>query len=240
MEMSINTQFRSTSNEEMDDFGREGKELQNALDKLGDINRYLGGNNAIVAGLEDLMSRIPIDQEISIVDLGCGNGGMLRKVADFGRKKNIKLKLIGVDANPYTLSYAKQCSTTYPKIQYRNIDMMSPDFRDLKADIFLCTLTLHHFKDEEIVELLSVMNRNSRFGIVISDLQRNLWAYRLFKVVCFVFRLNSMSRNDGLISILRGFKRKELLAFSEKLKFNSTLHWKWAFRYQWIIKKKSK
>jgi hypothetical protein len=47
-----------------------------------------------------------------------------------------------------------------------------------------------------------------------------------------------MSREDGLVSILRGFKKKELEIFSNKLKFvNYKIQWKWAFRYQWIIRK---
>jgi len=57
-------------------------------------------------------------------------------------------------------------------------------------------------------------------------------------ILCFVFQLNAMSREDGLISILRGFKRKDLIDFSKKLNFgNYTIQWKWAFRYQWIISK---
>ncbi|MNL86388.1 hypothetical protein D3C87_2150710 [compost metagenome] len=47
-----------------------------------------------------------------------------------------------------------------------------------------------------------------------------------------------MSREDGLTSILRGFKKEELIRFSEKLNFKKyTIQWKWAFRYEWIIKK---
>jgi len=99
-------------------------------------------------------------------------------------------------------------------------------------------LTLHHFKDNEIIQLLNVFNVNSNIGIVINDLQRSAIAYRLFQALCLVFRLNDMSREDGLISILRGFKKVELIDFSEKLKFsNYKIQWKWAFRYQWIISK---
>jgi hypothetical protein len=37
---------------------------------------------------------------------------------------------------------------------------------------------------------------------------------------------------------LRGFKKKELVYFSKKLQLsNYKIQWKWAFRYQWIIKK---
>ena len=75
-------------------------------------------------------------------------------------------------------------------------------------------------------------------GIVINDLQRSKLAYKLFKIICMLFSLSKMSREDGLISILRGFKKKELEEFSKKLNLkNYTINWKWAFRYQWIIVK---
>jgi hypothetical protein len=74
--------------------------------------------------------------------------------------------------------------------------------------------------------------------MVINDLERSALAYRLFQALCFVFRLSEMSKKDGLISILRGFKREELEQFSKKANFkNYSIQWKWAFRYQWIIRK---
>jgi hypothetical protein len=99
-------------------------------------------------------------------------------------------------------------------------------------------LTLHHFKDDEIIQLIDVFINNARVGIVINDLERSAIAYRLFQGLCFAFQLNAMSRKDGLVSILRGFKKKELQAFSKQLDLTKyTIDWKWAFRYQWIIKK---
>ena len=97
-------------------------------------------------------------------------------------------------------------------------------------------MTLHHFKNKEIENLLQHFYTNSKIGIVINDLHRSGISYRLFQVVAFVFKLNEMSKQDGLTSILRGFKKKELIDFSEKLEFKKyTIQWKWAFRYQWII-----
>jgi hypothetical protein len=58
----------------------------------------------------------------------------------------------------------------------------------------------------------------------------------LFQALAFVCGLNKMSREDGLLSILRGFKKPELVQFSQKMGFkNAVVRWKWAFRYQWII-----
>ena len=236
--MFLNTKFRTDTLETMDDFAMEGEILRDALDKIAKINQLLGGNQLTLQGVQDLTSSISKSNEIVIVDVGCGNGDMLRTLADFGLKNKLKFQLIGIDANSFTISHAQQLSQNYPNISYRCEDIFETSFKELKYDIVLCTLTLHHFKDNEIVDLLNLFYANSTIGIVINDLQRSAIAYRLFQALCFVFRLNEMSREDGLTSILRGFKKEELIHFSKKLSFkNYKIHWKWAFRYQWIISK---
>lgn len=233
--MAINTKYRTEEEEIMDDFSLEGEELRDALDKIASINQFLGGNKLTLQGVTKLIHK---NDEITIVDLGCGNGDMLRALADFGTKNNYNFKLIGIDANAFTIDYAIKLSKEYPNISYKCEDVFSEPFSQLNYDIVLCTLTLHHFKNNQIDYLLQLFQKQARIGIVINDLHRNIIAYRAFQLICFFFRLNRMSREDGLISILRGFKKQELINFSERNQFkNYTIHWKWAFRYQWIIKK---
>ena len=236
--MSISTKYRTNEPEIMDDFALEGETLRDALDKIAKINQFLGGNKLTLRGVESLIKEIPQSTEISIIDIGCGNGDMLRSLADYGLKNDLIFKLIGIDANAFTVKYARELSKHYPNISYQCIDIFEKPFLELKYDIALCTLTLHHFKEDEIERLLHIFEKQSRIGIVINDLHRNALAYRLFQSLCYVFRLNSMSKEDGLTSILRGFKKEELVQFSEKLNFNNyKIQWKWAFRYQWIISK---
>ncbi len=239
--MFINTKFRSDEPEIMDDFAMEGEILSDALDKIAKINQLLGGNQLTLQAVQDLVVNIPKQSEIVIVDIGCGNGDMLRTLANYGLKHNLNFRLIGIDANNFTIKHAQSLSENYPNITYQCEDVFEKAFTELKYDIVLCTLTLHHFKDDEIIQLMTVFNTNSRVGIVINDLHRSALAYRLFQVLCFVFQLNAMSREDGLVSILRGFKKEELVNFSKKLNFtNYKIQWKWAFRYQWIVKKEEK
>lgn len=236
--MFINTKYRSSASEIMDDFAMEGEILRDALDKIAKINQLLGGNQLTLRGVQDLMKTNPNQTEISIIDVGCGNGDMLRTLADYGLKHQLNFTLTGIDANAFTINHARELSRNYPNISYRCEDVFGTDFAKLKYDIVLCTLTLHHFKDDEIIALMTVFYNNSMVGMVINDLHRSVISYRLFQVLCFVFRLNNMSRDDGLVSILRGFKKVDLILFSERMKFkNYKIQWKWAFRYQWIIKK---
>lgn len=237
--MYINTKYRTNQSEIMDDFDMKGEVLRDALDKIAKINQLLGGNKLTLEGVKNILKQNPNQEKITIVDVGCGNGDMLRTLADYAGNNGIKLELIGIDANQFTVDYAQKLSSQYPNISYRCEDVFDKAFEKLHYDIVLCTLTLHHFKEDEIIKLLSVFKTNAKLGIVINDLQRSNISYRLFQGLCFVFGLNDMSREDGLVSILRGFKKLELEQFSKKLQFkNYSIDWKWAFRYQWIINTK--
>ncbi len=230
----IQTKYRTTEEEIMDDFSLEGEELREALDKIASINQLLGGNKLTLEGVKQLIASN--EKEITIVDVGCGNGDMLRTLADFGTKNNYKFNLIGIDANAFTIQHAKNLSLKHSNISYLCIDIFDKAFSEMNYDIVLCTLTLHHFKTEQINYLVQLFSRQAQIGTVINDLHRSKIAYRLFQALCFVFQLNKMSREDGLVSILRGFKKEELIAFSEQNNLKTySIQWKWAFRYQWII-----
>lgn len=235
--MLIDTRQRSNEPEIMDDFNMEGEILRDALDKIASINRLLGGNKVTTAGLKFLLRGIDPVRPIRILDVGCGNGDMLRSLADYGIKHGYNFQLSGIDANAFTVRHAASLSVSYPNIQYICGDIFHEIKQTDPYDVLLCTLTLHHFKDTEIINLLTDFKAKSNLGIIINDLHRSAIAYYLFMALCFVFKLNQMSRDDGLISILRGFKSEDLRHYSCKLNLTQYhIRWKWAFRYQWIIK----
>ena len=236
--MFINTKHRTTEPEIMDDFQMKGEVLRDALDKIASINQLLGGNKITLDGINELLKKVPKNQQITIVDIGCGNGDMLRKVVLYGQKRKYNFNLIGIDANEFTINHAKKLSEKFTNISYSCEDIFDENFKSFQYDILLCTLTLHHFDDNQITNLLTTFTKNAKIGVVINDLQRSSVAYRLFQLLCFVFQLNPMSKSDGLVSILRGFKKSELEAFSKNSHLKKyTIQWKWAFRYQWIIQK---
>lgn len=234
--MFVNTSQRTLAPEMMDDLQMEGEALRSTLDQIAHINQLLGGNSITLEGVSMLMEDVPPGKEVTIADIGCGNGDMLRTLARMAVKKGWRLKLIGIDANQYTINYAATLSAQYPEITYYCMDILGDKFREMQYDIVLCTLTLHHFEDRQITKLMSLFRRNATIGIVINDLHRSALSYRLFQLFSRLAGMGKMAKEDGLVSILRGFKRKEIEELSRKLNFKQyTLRWKWAFRYQWII-----
>ena len=232
--MFVQTKYRSHSTEIMDDFQMEGALLGQTLDQLAQINKWLGGNRITIKGIQQLFKDLPKERTLTIVDLGCGGGDLLRRIAKIARKQGRPVKLIGIDANQYTIRHAQEHSQDYPEISYLCQLIPSTNFDALDYDIVLCTLFLHHFEENALLDLLATITAKAKVGVIVNDLHRSAIAYFLFNILT-TFVSNSMIRADGLTSILRGFKRAELQQFAQTLKLNSTIRWRWAFRYQWMI-----
>jgi ubiquinone/menaquinone biosynthesis C-methylase UbiE len=154
--MKLSTKYRTDAPEIMDDFALEGPQLTDALDKIAQINQLLGGNTLTLNGVLKLISKVPKGRVITIVDLGCGSGDMLRTLADYALRNQLNFKLIGIDANLFTVNYATNSSIKYPNIEYLSKDIFEIKFENLTFDIALCTLTLHHFKDITSFVLLKI------------------------------------------------------------------------------------
>ena len=236
MSFLVDTSHRSSEMEIMDDFTMEGVLFRDTLDKLEIINRFLGGNSVTINGLKKLIKNHPKNKTITIVDLGCGNGDILRDISKFGRKNNYSFKLVGIDANLAAIEYAKELSKEYSELSFKTIDVLSEDFKKQSYDVVLCTLFLHHFKNEELISFLKTTTNKATIGVVVNDLHRHKLAYYLFKLIGFFIK-NKMVRKDGLTSVLRAFKRKDLENIAKEMKVHFSVQWKWAFRYLWILKK---
>ena len=232
--------FRSKEAEIMDDFELQGGELKRTLKDLENINNWLGGNKITVNGIKFLLKDLEKGKKYIIADVGCGNGSVLREIAAWGAKNGFQIEGIGIDANTHATSIARELSANYENLNFRELNILEEEFKNLEFDIILCTLTLHHFEDQKIIEIMKSFIQNSRIGVVVNDLQRSKVAYQLFKAFCSVFVQNKIARKDGLISIKRGFQIEDLKKYSAQLpNVTHLIKWKWAFRYQWIMKKKN-
>lgn len=236
MDFFISTKKRTDKEELMDDFSIGGDLLRDTLDKLENINRWLGGNAMTIKSLKKVLKNHPKEQELTIADIGCGHGDILRDVAKFGRKNGYKMKLIGMDANPTAIAYAKKLSTEFSELSFITEDIFSKEFKERRFDVVLATLFLHHFKEGPLVSFLENTLKQTKIAIVVNDLHRHVLAYYLFMLLS-VFIKNKMIIEDGLTSVLRGFKRKDLVKISQRIQVKSQISWKWAFRFQWIIQK---
>ena len=183
---------RSQDAEIMDDLHCAGEVVDQTLRELEIINRRLGGNQVTLNGIQLLLKNNPRKSTISIIDLGCGGGDMLKFVAVWGKKNNIKTRLTGIDANPNIIAFALSHSKDYPEISYETTNIFSEEFRKRKFDIALATLFTHHFLDHELVDILTTLQHQVHLGIVINDIHRHWFAFHSIRLLTQFFSKSAM------------------------------------------------
>ncbi|MDH7446453.1 methyltransferase domain-containing protein [Aquimarina sp. 2201CG14-23] len=225
--MLINLRHRSNEEELMDDPEVDEQALNIALQDISRANKLLGGNNVTIKTVFNLIQKEDVVKEWVIIDFGCGDGEILRQLINSSRKKGIKLKLIGIDNNEKCVIQARKLSISYPEIEFFHRDILTVTKQDFHCDIIICTLTLHHFDDEQIKNVLKKSISLVSKAVIINDIHRNKVSYYLFKLFSFFFIKGYIAKYDGLISIKRGFKKRELVDFAKELQISSyQLDWK--------------
>lgn len=228
---------RATASEHMDDLGSRGEDLYRALHELDTINVMLGGNKVTLNGISALVSETPASSVIYIADVGCGSGAMLRRTRFLLEKQNRRATLTGIDANPNVLAYAVSHTPSAFDIGYEAVNILSDTFRNRRFDIVTGTLFFHHLNDAELVAFLKDMKARVSIGMVINDIHRHWFAYYAIKVLTHLFSRSSMVQHDAAVSVLRAFRKHELRAIFRNAGIGHyTIKWRWAFRWQVIIR----
>ncbi len=204
--------------------------LSQNLRELDFINRTLGGHSITLSGIKKLLT--DKNKIYHIVDIGCGGGDAMKSISDWAKINNYKVRLTGVDMNANAIDHMNN----YCK-GYSEITGVVSDYRDFlkknsEVDIIHCSLFCHHLKDDELIELFNYFKQHAKIGFIINDLQRHWLAYYSIKFLTQLLNGSTLVKNDGPLSVLRGFRMEELNSLFKKVEIkNVSIEWKWAFRY---------
>ena len=233
----MNFKNRSTTPELMDDPSLPEADLHLALKDLATVNKYLGGNHITITALEDLISAHPEKKKWKVVDVGCGDGEVLRHIAKHFKNSAVDISFYGVDINDKSIDSAREKSKDFDNLTFSRQNILTIDETTFECDVIICTLTMHHFSDEQLLVFMEKFKKLASIGIIVNDLQRSKIAYRLFQLFSGIFMKSKIAKYDGRVSIARSFRRKELETYSKQLALDDySIQWKWAFRYLWVIK----
>lgn len=233
--MNFNT--RSTLPELMDDPTLPEADLRLALKDIATVNRFLGGNAITIKALEKMITRHPSKKKWRVVDVGCGDGEVLRQIARYFKDKPYTIDFLGVDINDKSIERARHKSEGIEQLTFSTQNILTINESTFDCDVILCTLTMHHFSDEQLIAFMKKFQELASIGIIVNDLQRSKIAYRLFQLFSGIFMKSKIAKYDGRISIARSFRKEELETYSKQLALRDySINWKWAFRYVWVIR----
>ena len=206
---------RSHELEHLDKGDYTPEEYEGCLVELRRVNRWLGDAKT----LQDLfLTEIEARklQSFSVLDVGAGSGELLRVAAKWSRETNRTARLVGLELNERSAKSILEESRDFPEIHSIRADGLRLPFADRAFDYAIQSLTLHHFDDEAAVKLLREMGRVATRGVFVIDLHRSRMAYFFYTTLGKLFLHNRLIREDGALSILKGWKADELQALGSK------------------------
>ncbi len=100
-------------------------EVQDSLEDVRLVNRYLGGYRVLLYYVRNFIKRQPLDKEFLVLDLATGSADQPTVVVDMARQLNIKIKVVALDINSKMLNYANEKIKAYPEIHLVQGDIHS-------------------------------------------------------------------------------------------------------------------
>jgi len=173
---------------------------------MADVERsnfLLGGVRAALAELQPVFAELP--KCAMLLDVGTGTADIPAAARGAAARHGVTLRTIGFDISPVLVERFRRRND----YSVRG-DALKLPFADDSIDIVMCSQVLHHFREDDARRLIAEMNRVARTRVVISDLRRSLIAAGGLWLASFLLNFHSVSRHDGVVSIMRGFLPDEL------------------------------
>lgn len=140
-----------------------------------------------------------------LLDVGFGDGDMLRAIARWAGRRGVAIELVGVDLNPRGAAIARAATPEGMAIDYRTGDHADQgDF-----DLIISSLVAHHMSHDQLLAFLGYMERHAAAGWFINDLHRHRLAYLGFPPLARLMGWHPIVREDGALSIARGYRPAE-------------------------------
>ena len=145
--------------------------------------------------------------KLRILDVGYGDGDMLRAIRRWANDKGVNATLVGIDLNPRSAAAAREATTGTLDIDYRTGDYAG--LADEPWDVVISSLVAHHMTREQLVAFIRFMDAHAKVGWFVNDLHRHSFAYHGYPVLATIMRWHPIVRHDGQLSIARSYRPAE-------------------------------
>jgi SAM-dependent methyltransferase len=170
---------------------------------LADLAQVNGVTLAARPTLAFLDRAVGARKTLRLLDVGFGDGDMLRRIARWADRRSIAAELVGIDLNPNSVPAAVAHTPATLPITYR-----AGDYADLAGegwDVIVSSLVAHHMTHDQLVAFLRFMEAEGARGWLVNDLHRHGFAHRGFPILARLFGWHEIVRHDGTLSIARSY-----------------------------------
>ena len=203
--------IRSRTPEQMDAEDLDPITYAAILRDLAKVNRLILSSRPTLRFLSEALAG---RDRFRLLDVGFGQGDMLRSIARWAKRRGIAAELVGIDLNPRSEAVACAATPAVMAINYR-----TGDYADLGGhgfDLIVSSLVAHHMSDTELVAFLRFMEAEARVGWLVADLRRSAFAYRSFPLLARIMCWHRIVREDGTLSVARSFREADWAALVQE------------------------
>ena len=171
-----------------------------SLRDLVRINRFLGGHEA----LRKAFRRGAAKEPFSVLDIGSATGDSANVI----RAAYPNAAVTSLDYKLHHVRHARG-----PKLV---ADAFRLPFRPRSFTLVYCSLFLHHFEDDAVIELLRGFREIAQQAVIVNDLERHILPYWFLPATRWLFGWDPITLHDGPISVQAGFRRAELVELASR------------------------
>jgi 2-polyprenyl-3-methyl-5-hydroxy-6-metoxy-1,4-benzoquinol methylase len=158
-------------------------------------------------------------RSLTLLDLGAGDGSLGAGLERWAAKRNWSWKVTNLDCNPHALQLCKNGRTVAGSV-------LELPFENESFDVVIANQMTHHLaSDEEIAQHFREALRVSRQAILLSDMQRNAFLYGIIWMVLHAGMFPKHFRDDGLLSVKRGFRVDDWRALANRAGIHNAKVW---------------
>jgi SAM-dependent methyltransferase len=185
------------------------EDVARSLSDLRRVNRFLGGRRVVLRAVSAYLQSAGL-KKVSLLDVGTGSADMPMAVAEQLKMRGIDTFIAAVDISERNLRVSRGQLGVSSEINLVRADSLRLPFAARSFDFVTASLFLHHFRDEDVVRLLADFGGIARRAVIVNDLIRNLVPYYFTRIAGPVLAASFLTRNDGPVSVLRGFTVGEM------------------------------
>lgn len=223
----IDLSERSSEREWMETEPVDAAEFARCLGDLATVNRLTLAHGPTLRWLARAVGPAKV---FSVLDVGSGEGDMLRAIWRWAARQGKQVALEGIDLDPSSALAAEKQTPAVMEISYRTGDVFTYQ-PERRPNFIISSLVTHHMTDEQIVAFLRWMEATATRGWFVNDLHRSAFAYRGFKALATVARWHRFVRHDGPLSIARAFRREDWDRLLADAGLAADIRWEMPFRY---------